>query len=200
MSNLKLRKLPLIVAGFATATAAAEPLRVCADPDNPPYSNRTGEGLDNAIAELVADELGHDGVSYVWMTQRGATIGTWLDAGACDVVMGVPAGTADVLTTAPYYRSMQFAARSDDPALVPASPAAGSVGAVSALAISMAVRRGDDALRAELDEVIVSHSGEIRAILERFGMPSGSDVTGTATLAGTGPPSAPAPPTALEAD
>ena len=33
-------------------------LRVCADPNNMPFSNEKGEGLENKIAELFAEKLG----------------------------------------------------------------------------------------------------------------------------------------------
>ena len=53
----------LLVAGQALgqqpATDAAERvLRVCADPNNLPFSNRAGAGFENKIAELLARELG----------------------------------------------------------------------------------------------------------------------------------------------
>ena len=33
-------------------------LRVCADPNNLPFSNKAGEGFENKIADLIAAELG----------------------------------------------------------------------------------------------------------------------------------------------
>ncbi|MGH6886794.1 MAG: hypothetical protein ACREGK_12055, partial [Geminicoccales bacterium] len=33
-------------------------LRVCADPNNLPFSNDQGEGFENEIAELLAERLG----------------------------------------------------------------------------------------------------------------------------------------------
>ena len=35
-------------------------LRVCADPNNMPFSNRAGEGFENAMARMMARELGAD--------------------------------------------------------------------------------------------------------------------------------------------
>src|SRR4051812_13604367 len=35
-------------------------LWVCADPNNMPFSNAKGEGFENQIAALVADDLGRD--------------------------------------------------------------------------------------------------------------------------------------------
>jgi len=89
------------------------PLRVCADPNNLPFSNRRGEGLENRIAQLLAREL-KTTVSYVWWAQRRGFIRNTLAAGQCDVVMGVPSDLPSVLTTRPYYRSRYvFVTRAD---------------------------------------------------------------------------------------
>ncbi|HEU4563846.1 MAG TPA: substrate-binding domain-containing protein [Gemmatimonadaceae bacterium] len=79
-------------------------LRVCADPNNLPFSNRRLEGFENRIAELVAREMGAT-VRYTWWAQRRGFFRNTLNAGACDVVLGVPAGMEMALTTRPYYRS-----------------------------------------------------------------------------------------------
>lgn len=47
----------------------ARELRVCADPNNLPFSNRQGEGFENRIAELLAHELKATLV-YTWRAQR----------------------------------------------------------------------------------------------------------------------------------
>jgi quinoprotein dehydrogenase-associated probable ABC transporter substrate-binding protein len=78
--------------------------RVCADPNNLPFSNRSQEGFENKIADLLAHEL-KQRVVYTWWPQRRGFLRNTLQAGVCDVVMGVPAGYDPVLTTAPYYRS-----------------------------------------------------------------------------------------------
>ncbi len=78
--------------------------RVCADPNNLPSSNQKQEGFENKIAELLASEFGSH-VTYTWWPQRRGFIRNTLNAGVCDVVMGVPAGSDQVLTTRPYYRS-----------------------------------------------------------------------------------------------
>lgn len=79
-------------------------LRVCADPNNLPFSNEKLEGFENKLAELVAGENGEK-VEYTWWAQRRGFFRNTLKAGACDVVMGVPAGFEMALTTSPYYRS-----------------------------------------------------------------------------------------------
>ena len=79
-------------------------LRVCADPNNLPFSNERGEGFENKIAELLAEDL-HEKLEYTWWAQRRGFIRNTLKAGACDVVVGVPASFELAATTAPYYRS-----------------------------------------------------------------------------------------------
>jgi len=79
-------------------------LRVCADPNNVPFSNARGEGFENAIAAVVAHDLGKT-LSYFWLPQRRGFVRNSLNAGVCDVIMGVPAGYDLVRTTRAYYRS-----------------------------------------------------------------------------------------------
>jgi mxaJ protein len=87
----------------ATATTAA-PLRVCADPNNLPFSNDRLEGFENRLADLVAAELGTT-VEYTWWAQRRGFLRNTLNAGVCDVVMGLPATVEGLRVTRPYYRS-----------------------------------------------------------------------------------------------
>jgi ABC-type amino acid transport substrate-binding protein len=94
--------------GFAVR-ASAKVLRVCADPDYLPYSNRAGEGFENKIAEAVAKALGAT-VEYTSASYRGRGgfpqfLATTLDANKCDVVMNIPYGSREELTTRPYYVS-----------------------------------------------------------------------------------------------
>ena len=98
-----------VVAAVAAAilTSCAQPsrvLRVCADPNNLPFSNQRLEGFENRIAELVADALDAR-IEYVWWAQRRGFVRNTLQEGRCDVVLGVPAGLGMTSTTAPYYRS-----------------------------------------------------------------------------------------------
>jgi quinoprotein dehydrogenase-associated probable ABC transporter substrate-binding protein len=79
-------------------------LRVCADPDNLPFSNRKQEGFENKIAALLASQL-QAKLSYTWQRQRNGFIRQTLGAERCDVVMGVPYGYERVLSTQPYYWS-----------------------------------------------------------------------------------------------
>jgi mxaJ protein len=86
------------------AVQPSPPLRVCSDPNNLPFSNRRGEGFENAIAERLARDLGTT-VQYTWWPQRRGFLRRTLDAGTCDVVLGLPAGTGPAATTVPYYHS-----------------------------------------------------------------------------------------------
>lgn len=105
-----LRTGALVLACLLTTEAAAEDtadsraLRVCADGNNLPYSNDAQEGFENVLAGLLAEELGRD-LEYTWWPQRRGFIRHTLDAGRCDMVMGVPADYERTATTSPYYRS-----------------------------------------------------------------------------------------------
>ena len=89
---------------YASMASESDDLRVCADPNNLPFSNRAGEGFENKLAEMVAQKLGKS-VVYTWWAQRRGFIRHTLKAGDCDLVMGVPAQYDLVETTRPYYRS-----------------------------------------------------------------------------------------------
>jgi mxaJ protein len=86
---------------------------VCADPNNMPFSNRRGEGLENKLAELVASDLDAK-LQYVWWSQRRGWMRETLGQGKCDAWMGVPSGLEALATTRPYYRSSYvFVSRAD---------------------------------------------------------------------------------------
>jgi len=88
-------------------------LRVCADPNNLPFSNARGDGIENRIAELVGREL-HRPVEYTWWAQRRGFLRNTLNAGLCDLVVSTPSSMELLLTTRPYYRSSYvFVSRRD---------------------------------------------------------------------------------------
>ncbi|MBC6982557.1 quinoprotein dehydrogenase-associated putative ABC transporter substrate-binding protein [Caulobacter sp. 17J80-11] len=96
-----------------TPAQAPRVLRVCADPNNLPFSNDKGEGFENRIIELVAQEL-HAEVRYVWWAQRRGFLRNTLNAGDCDLVPGVASSLEMLATTRPYYRSSyMFVTRQD---------------------------------------------------------------------------------------
>jgi mxaJ protein len=80
------------------------PLRVCADPNNLPFSNEQREGFENRIALLLAHDMGTT-AQFSWRPQMRGFVRKGLKAGACDVYMGVPASFGPLLTTNAYYRS-----------------------------------------------------------------------------------------------
>jgi mxaJ protein len=84
--------------------ASGSPLRICADPDNPPFSSRNGRGFDNVIAGMVARDLHREPV-FVWARSRRGFLREQFNKNACDVLMGVPEHMKAVATTRPYYRS-----------------------------------------------------------------------------------------------
>jgi quinoprotein dehydrogenase-associated probable ABC transporter substrate-binding protein len=100
---------PLLLLSFPSCARkgqakASRQLRVCADPNNLPFSNQRLEGFENRIAELLAREMKAT-IEYTWWAQRRGFFRNTLKAGACDVVLGVPCGFELALTTSPYYRS-----------------------------------------------------------------------------------------------
>lgn len=84
---------------------SADALRVCADPANMPYSNTAGEGFENKIAAIVADELKVP-VRYTFQPQGPGFVRNTLGSRLCDVIIGYAAGADPVLHTNPYYQSV----------------------------------------------------------------------------------------------
>lgn len=256
------RWLAAAVMALVALPLFATDLRVCADPNNLPFSNRAGEGFENELARLVAKET-HRRLVYTWFPQRRGFVRNTLRAGKCDVVIGIPSSYELAQPTAPYYRSTYvFVTRRDrklhiasfdDPILKklkigvhaigddyanapPAQalakrglasnivgysiygdyskpnpparlidavargdidvavawgplagyfakhePAALSITPVSpeidlpflpfVFDIAMGVRRGDTALREELEQVLTKRRPEIQAVLRRYGVP-----------------------------
>src|SRR5712675_40703 len=87
-----------------TAIGQTRELRVCADPNNIPFSNMEQEGFENRIATLVAEDL-HAQLTYVWQRMGRGFVREYLDGSRCDLLIGIPSGYRSVLTTIPYYRS-----------------------------------------------------------------------------------------------
>jgi quinoprotein dehydrogenase-associated probable ABC transporter substrate-binding protein len=93
-------------AGIDSQLELVEPnvLRVCADPNNLPFSNEKGEGFENKIAELLAAKLGKK-LAYAWYPQATGFVRNTLGAHRCDLIPGFPQGDELVQTTNPYYRT-----------------------------------------------------------------------------------------------
>jgi len=103
----------IVMASLSSAPAEAGPpeivergaLRVCADGNNMPFSNQAGEGFENRIAEMMADDLGLP-VRYVWAPQVMGFVRNTLELRVCDVIIGIVAGYELVQNTSAYYRSV----------------------------------------------------------------------------------------------
>ena len=101
----------LLLAPVALAQGAGT-LKVCADPDNLPQSDRAGAGYENKIAEALARDLGRK-LEYTYFPQRMGFVRQTLRAQddvthefKCDLIIGVPKGYELTLTTQPYMRSI----------------------------------------------------------------------------------------------
>jgi mxaJ protein len=265
------------VPGPAPQEATPNELRFCADPNNLPFSNHRLEGFENRIAEWIAKDLGAT-PKFVWWAQRRGFFRNTLQAGLCDVVVGVPFRFERALTTRPYYRSTYVFVRRadskadvrsfDDPALrtlrvgvqlagsdgantppahaltrrgivqnvrgytlygdyAEANPPARIVDAVAkgdvdvavvwgplagyfakrervplvltpvspsidlpflpfVYDISVGVRRGQDALRDRIEAVLDRRAADIRALLDRYGVPRAPEATTPSSAAAGG--------------
>lgn len=78
--------------------------RVCAHPDNLPFSAQDESGFDNRIARIVADELGRR-LEFVWFQPQHGLVRKTLGEQLCDALIGLPQGYEGIAATAPYYRS-----------------------------------------------------------------------------------------------
>lgn len=106
----------------AASADGAEPggssfLRVCADPDNMPFSNEKSEGFENKLAELIALRLDAR-LEYSWFPEATGYVPNTIGRGACDLVMGYAQGTELIEDTNPYYyASYVLIYRQDDASL-----------------------------------------------------------------------------------
>lgn len=89
---------------IGAAAADATVLRVCADPNNLPFSDRAGRGFENEIVELIARDLGST-VDYTWWAQQRGYASHTLKADICDIWSGVVSGAEMMTSTRSYYRS-----------------------------------------------------------------------------------------------
>ena len=114
--SARLRAIGLAIAFVSlllSPLAEARELRVCADPNNLPFSNEREEGFENKIVAILAEELGAK-VRYTWWAQRRGFVRNTVNAGICDLVPGVVFGMGMVRSSRPYYRSSYvFVTRAD---------------------------------------------------------------------------------------
>ena len=106
-----------LAASIAAAPASASVLRVCADPDNMPFSNQASEGFENKLAELFAEKLGA-ALEYSWFSETSGYVPNTMGSDACKLVMGYAQGTGLIDDTNPYYHtSFVLLYREDDETL-----------------------------------------------------------------------------------
>lgn len=119
MRNVQNRFLARVTTLLAVAVMSApqaqagerESFKVCADPNYPPFSTRSEEGIENRLAQILAADLGLP-VAYTWFPARIGFVRNTLraeDPGGngykCDVVMNVPEDYELTITTRPYFTS-----------------------------------------------------------------------------------------------
>jgi quinoprotein dehydrogenase-associated probable ABC transporter substrate-binding protein len=92
--------------GLGAAIELVDPnvFRVCADPNNMPFSNEAEAGFEQKLAELFAKELGKT-VSYTYFPQVIGFVRNTLGAHKCDVIMGYAQGDPVVQNTNAYYQT-----------------------------------------------------------------------------------------------
>jgi mxaJ protein len=96
----------VVVFCFSFTARAAEPLKVCAEPDNLPMSQQSSDsGFEIEVAKLLANDLGRP-LEIKWVPQRDQSyFRSTIGKGTCDAIMGIPVGFDRVLATKPWYRS-----------------------------------------------------------------------------------------------
>ena len=91
-------------------------LRVCADPANMPFSDRSKQGFENKIADIVANQL-KEPVRYLWAPSGPGFTRNTLNSDLCDIVIGFAVGSDVMQSTNPYYRSTYVIVARKDSAL-----------------------------------------------------------------------------------
>jgi quinoprotein dehydrogenase-associated probable ABC transporter substrate-binding protein len=118
--RLRLRLAVVLLAVCAGSLSAQRPapltpglLRVCADPANMPFSDSTGAGMENKLAELMA-KTWNAKLEYVWWASPRGLFARALNGRYCDVVLEAPAGFDMAGVTKPYYRTSYVAVQRHD--------------------------------------------------------------------------------------
>lgn len=78
--------------------------KVCADPENMPYSTSKQEGFEDKIAQVLANDLGKK-LTFTYAYSRQGFFRNTLGANRCDVVMGTTSDSDMMRTSKPYYRA-----------------------------------------------------------------------------------------------
>jgi len=116
------RRVALAFLLFASGGAAAcsgrasqpeSSLRVCADPNNLPFSDSTGAGFENRLASLVAAEM-KARVTYTWWAQRRGFVRNTLKLDSATSSWACRPASGSWRSPQPYYRSSYvFVSRRD---------------------------------------------------------------------------------------
>jgi len=104
-SFLSVTPLRSQTAGEVREALNRENLIACAAPGNLPFSNNKGEGFENRIARLVADDLNIP-LKYRWYPQSVGFVRRTLNLRECDLILGMPIGNERVQNTNSYYHSI----------------------------------------------------------------------------------------------
>jgi len=89
----------------ATSSGVPAELRICASNVEAPFSAQDSTGFEDRIAVALSDAMGRKPV-FVRSDKPGIyLVRDQLEKNNCDVVMGVDAGDARLLTSKPYYRT-----------------------------------------------------------------------------------------------
>ena len=75
------------VMAFQGTQKPPDVLRVCADPNNLPFSNRQEDGFENKLASLLSSAF-EEKVSYTWWVERDNLAKNTLNANRCDLLLG----------------------------------------------------------------------------------------------------------------
>jgi mxaJ protein len=78
--------------------------KVCADPENMPFSNNKQEGFEDKIAQVLAQDLGKK-LTFTYAYSRQGFFRNTLGANRCDVVIGTTSDADMMRTSKPYYRA-----------------------------------------------------------------------------------------------
>ena len=91
--------------GVSRDTSSKTSLRVCADPNNLPFSNDKLEGFENEILALISEKLNRP-LKYTWFPQTIGYVRNTLQLNRCDLISGITVTNERVQNTNPYYHSV----------------------------------------------------------------------------------------------
>jgi mxaJ protein len=122
----------------ATVPALAQPLSICAEPNNLPYAAEGERGFEIEVARVLAADLGRE-LRVVYASQRTPDfIRSTINSGKCDALMSLPAqGGGPLATTRPWYRTGYAIVARDRVARLDPSKAIGMPSGVTTTALTL---------------------------------------------------------------